>query len=106
MASAYSYIRNHCYNRNARKTPYESFTGSKPNLNKMNIFGTTCFCYVQNKTKLDPHCEKGIFVSYDKQSPAYLTYFPKSMAIKRVRYETIQDEHTKLSDYISTTYDE
>ena len=49
----------------------------------MHIFGTTC--YVQNKMKLEPHCEKGIFVSYDKQSPAYLIYFLKTMAIKKVR---------------------
>ena len=84
MASAY--IRNHCYNKNARKTPYESFTDSKPNLNKMHIFSTTCFCCVQ-KTKLDPHCEKGIFVGYDKQSSAYLIYFQETMAIKRVIYQ-------------------
>ena len=56
MASAY--IRNLCYNKNTRKNPYESFTGSKPNLNKMNIFGTIYFCNVQNKTKLDPRSEK------------------------------------------------
>ena len=77
MASVY--IRNCCYNRNVRKTPYESFTGSKLNLNKMHIFGTTCFCYVQNKAKLDPCCEKGIFVGY-KKNRAYLIYFPESMA--------------------------
>ena len=47
----------------------------------MHIFSTICFCYVQNKTKLDPRCEKGIFVGYDKQSPAYLTYFPETTAI-------------------------
>ena len=41
MASAY--IRNHWYNKNTRKTPNESFTDSKPNLNKVHIFGTTCF---------------------------------------------------------------
>ena len=50
---AFAYTRNCCYNRNTRKNPYGGFTGSKPNLNK--FFGTTCFCYVQNKTKLDPH---------------------------------------------------
>ena len=48
MASAY--IRNCCYSKNTRKTPYECFTSSKSNLNKMHIFGMTCFCYVQNKT--------------------------------------------------------
>ena len=67
-----AYIRNHYYNRNARKTPYENFTSSKPNLNKMHIFGTTCFYYVQNKTKLDPRCEKGIFINYNK---VQLTWF-------------------------------
>ena len=66
------YIKNHFYNKNTRKTPYKSFTGSKPNLNKMHIFGMTCFYYVQNnKTKVEPRCEKGIFVVYNKQSPAY-----------------------------------
>jgi len=44
------------------KTPYESLTGKKPNISKMSVFGTTCFAYIQNKTKLDPRSEKGIFV--------------------------------------------
>ena len=115
MASAY--IRN-CYNRKTRKTPYESFTGSKPNLNKMHILGTTSFCYVQNKTNLYPLYEKGIFVGYDKRSPAYLIYFQESTAIKRVwcvKFADLynnspqmkqEDEHIELSDYISNTYDE
>ena len=34
---------------------------------------------------MDPCCEKDIFVSYDKQSPAYLIYFPGTTAIKRVK---------------------
>ena len=108
MASGY--IRNRCYNKNTRKTPYEGFTGSKPNLNKMHIFGTTCFCYVQNKTKLEPHCEKGIFVGYDKQSPAYLIYFPETMVIKRVRRVKFTnsydkpDKNTKFPEYL-ITYD-
>ena len=56
----------------------------------MNIFGTTCF-YVQNKTKLDPCCEKGIFVGYYKKSPAYLIYFLESTAIKIVRCVKFSD---------------
>ena len=38
---ATAYIRNCCYDKNTRKTPHESFTGSKPNLNKIHIFGMT-----------------------------------------------------------------
>ena len=79
------------------KNPQESFTGSKPNLYKMHIFGMTCFCYVQNKTKLDLHCEKGIFVGYDKQIPAYLIYFPGTTAIKRVRCIKFIDSYDNSS---------
>ena len=75
----------------------------------MHILGTTCFCYVQNKTKLDPHSEKGIFISYDKQSPAYLIYFPETMAIKRVRgvkftnsYDNIYQNQIKILNIQNT----
>ena len=34
-----------------QKRKHESFTDLKTNLNKMHIFGTTCFCYVENKSK-------------------------------------------------------
>ena len=96
----------------------ESFTGLKPNLNKMHIFSTTCFCYIQSKQKLKPHSEKGIFVGYDKQSPTYLIYFPETEAIKRVRHVKFtnsydnsplpesEDEQMVLSDYINNTYKE
>ena len=95
MASVY--IRNRCYNKNIRKTPYESFSGSKQNLNKRHIFGTSCFCYVQKNKKLYPRCEKGIFVGYDKQSPAHLFYFSETTAIKRVRYVKFTDSYDNSS---------
>ena len=63
----------------------------------MHIFGTTCFCYVQNKTKLDPRCEKGIFVGYEKQSPAYLIYFPGTTVIKRVWCVKFADSYDNRS---------
>ena len=61
----------------------------------MDSLGTTCFSYVQNKTKLDPRCEKGIFVGYD--SPAYLIYFPETMANKRVRCVKFTDSYDNSS---------
>ena len=57
----------------------------------------TCFCYVQNKTKLNPCGEKSIFVSYDKQSPAYLIYFTETMAIKRVKWVKFTDSYDNNS---------
>ena len=80
----------------------------------MHIFSTTYFCYVQNKTKLDPHSEKGIFVGYDKQSSAYLFSRIKG-DLKRlwVKFTYSYDNNSlskqqikqnELSDYISNTW--
>ena len=74
-----------CFNARLGKTPYEALTGSKPNLSKMHIFGCTCYACTQNAKKLDPRSKKGIFVGYDKRSPAYLVYFPDTDKIERVR---------------------
>ena len=79
------FVRNRCYNPRTGKTPVELLTGRRPNLSKMNIFGTKCFAYVQDKKKLDPRSKQGIFVGYDDQSPAYLVYFSDSQTVKRVR---------------------
>ena len=83
MAAAY--IRNRCFSVRLGKTPYEALTGSKPNLSNMHIFGCTCYAYTQNAKKLDPRSKKGIFVGYDKRSPAYLVYYPDTDKIEHVR---------------------
>ncbi|XP_074506394.1 uncharacterized protein LOC141776589 [Sebastes fasciatus] len=38
-----------------------------------------------NKRKLDSRCEKGIFVGYNKNSPAYLVYCPDSGKVQKHR---------------------
>ena len=102
MASAY--IRNRCYNPRTGKTPYEAMTGRKPDLSKMHIIGTTCYAYVQNTKKLDARSEKGVFVGYDKGSPAYLVYFPESRTVKRVRCVKFTDDLDREID-MSDEYD-
>ena len=49
----------------------------------MHTFGTVCSAYVQNKTKLDPRAEKGIFVGYDRYSPAFLVCYPDQDKVKK-----------------------
>ena len=83
MASAY--IRNRCFNDRLGKTPYEAMTGLRPNLSNMHVFGAVCYAYIQNPKKLEPRSREGIFVGYDKNSPAYLVYFPESMKVEKVR---------------------
>ena len=40
---------------------------------------------MQNAKKLDARSKKGIFVGYDRDSPAYLVYYPESNKVERVR---------------------
>ena len=87
-----AYIRNRCFNPRTGKTPYEMFTDNKPNLRNMHIFGTVCYSYKQEKKKLDPRSERGIFLGYDGQSPAYLVYYPNRNDVKRVRCVKFTDK--------------
>ena len=75
------HIRNSCYNPRTGKTPYECLTGIKPNLSKMHVFGSVYYAYVQNTTKLDLRAEKGIFLGYDRSSPAFLVYCPQAKTV-------------------------
>ena len=73
-------------------TPLEAMTDKKPNLAKMHTFGKACFAMVQNPKKLSDRAEKGIFVGYDKRSPAYLVYFPQIENVKKVRNVKFQNK--------------
>ena len=72
-----TYIRNRFYNKHLKQTPFHALTGKKPNLSNMRVFGSECYLYcTDDKKKLDPRSNKGIFVGYDGCSPAYLVYYP------------------------------
>ncbi|KAL6490090.1 hypothetical protein MHYP_G00004350 [Metynnis hypsauchen] len=78
-------IRNRCYSKRLEQTPYCVFTGKTPNLSNMKVFGSECYAYKQDKKKLDARCEKGIFVGYDKYSPAYNIYYPETGKVLKHR---------------------
>ena len=81
-----AYVRNRCYSNRTKKTPYEMLTGKKPNMSKLQKFGSVCFAYnTQEKGKLDSRCEQGLFVGYDKNSPAYLVYYADSEKVQKHR---------------------
>ena len=54
-----------------------------PSMSKMHVF--VCYAFVENKMKLDPCSEEGIFVGYDSESPAYLVYSPINNGVKKIR---------------------
>ena len=84
MAS--SYIRNRCFQERTSQTPYFLLTGQKPNLSNMHVFGSICYSYIEkHKAKLDPRSKRGMFVGYDKESPAFLVYCPDTRKVMRCR---------------------
>lgn len=73
-------------------TPEEAFSGEKPQLTHLRIFGCVTYSQVpkEKRTKLDPTAEKGIFVGYSETSKAYWIYIPSlwSVVVQRdVRFE-------------------
>jgi len=97
------YIRNRCLNRRIGKTPYEAMTGRKPDVSNMRVFGSRCFAYKQEKKKLDTRCTEGIFVGYDKGSPAYLVYYPDTGKVMRHRVVTFMSDKVTASKQTDTS---
>ena len=64
------------------KMAYEAFTGKKPNVQNMNVFDTICYAYIQEKKKLDPRSEKGLFLglAHVMASQYSKTFLPSSLA--------------------------
>lgn len=80
-----AYVRNRRYCRHTRKTPYELFTGKRPNMSKLQRFGSTCFTYKQEREQMDLRSEKSVFVGHDKYSPAFLVYYPDTNRVEKHR---------------------
>ena len=61
------------------KTPKEVFSGEKPEVSHLRIFGCPVYIHIPKKkrTKLDPSGKKGIFIGYNDTSKAYQIYFPR-----------------------------
>jgi hypothetical protein len=89
-------------------TPEESFSGKKPNVEHLRIFGCLVYFHIpkDKRKKLEPSGKKGIFVGYSESSKAYIIYIPEQrnvevnrdvtfnqkMAFKKSVEETIEEE--------------
>ena len=62
------YILNRCFTKIVQsKTPIEAWSGRKPNISHLRVFGCEAFSYIifEKMKKLDKRAEKCIFVGYD-----------------------------------------
>jgi hypothetical protein len=66
----------------SKKTPQELFTGAKPNLGAVRIFGCLAYAQVPSKLrqKLDSRSEKGVFVGYEPNVKGWRIMMPMNHA--------------------------
>ena len=60
------YVKNRLYHSKLRMTPFQAFTGRRPDLSRLRIFGSRIYARDtgQRKAKLDHHTTEGIFVGF------------------------------------------
>ena len=76
------------------KTPEEMFTGKKPEVCHLKIFGCPVFIHIpkEKRNKLEPSEKKGIFVEYCEVSKAFRIYIPGHRHIEISRDVTVDEE--------------
>jgi hypothetical protein len=71
------YIQNMCPHPILKdKTLEEVFSGIKPEVGNLRIFGCPVYIHVpkEKRTKMEPSGKKGVFVAYNEKSKAYRIY--------------------------------
>jgi hypothetical protein len=59
-------------------TPEEKFTGKKPDVSHLKVFGCIAYGHVpdEKRSKLDPKAEKCIFIGYSLEQKGYKCFNP------------------------------
>jgi hypothetical protein len=76
------------------KTPEEVFSGIKPEVGHLIIFGCPVYIHVpkEKRTKMEPSSNEGVFVGYSENSKAYKIYVPGQRQIEVSREVTFHEE--------------
>jgi hypothetical protein len=88
------YVQNRSPHRILKNmTPEEAFSGKKPNVENLRIFGCPVYSHIpkDKRNKLEPSGKKGIFVGYSDLSKAYRIYIPEQHKIEVSRDITFNE---------------
>ena len=69
-----SHILDNLPSKSVPTTPYELWTGRKPNLEHLKVWGCPTHVLEKDPTKLEPKTEVCVFIGYPKGSKAYEFY--------------------------------
>jgi hypothetical protein len=103
------YVQNrspHCILKNI--TPEEAFSGKKPNVENLRIFGCPVYSHIpkDKKNKLEPYGKKGIFVGYSDSSKAYKIYIPEQHKIEVSKDVTFNERMAFMKSIEENTEEE
>ncbi|CAL2276928.1 unnamed protein product [Prunus armeniaca] len=75
-------------------TPFEKFTGRKPGVKHLRIFGSLCYIHIpsQKRHKLEETCEKGVFVGYGVCEKGYRVLNLRTQKIELSRSVIFDEE--------------
>ncbi|KAG7300019.1 hypothetical protein JYU34_017061 [Plutella xylostella] len=81
--AAYIVNRSPCRGLSSDATPYEVWTGSKPNISHMKVFGCQAMVHVpkERRQKWDPKSRELIFVGYSDTTKGYRFIDPKNKRV-------------------------
>ena len=93
------YARNRCPTSTlSNKTPYEAWTGRKPEVGHMRVFGCLAYALVTGKPdKLDAKSKPCIFIGYSSEAKAYRLYDLARRAIIESRDVTFIEHQLGIS---------
>ena len=93
------YIQNRVLSSERRrtKTPYEIWTGEKPDLSHVRVFGSEAFVYVpkQFTKKFDARSKKVMLVGYEGNSSNYRLYNPETRTVTVSRNVVFNEKQNK-----------
>jgi hypothetical protein len=74
-------------------TPKEAFSGKKPNVEHLRIFGCPVYFHIpkDKRNKLEPSRKKGIFVGYSESSKSYRIYILEQHKVEASRDITFNE---------------
>ena len=73
-----AFTLNRVPSKSVQKTPYEIWTGKRPSMSFMKIWGCEAYVKRQVSNKLAPKSDKCYFVGYPKLTKGYYFYNPLS----------------------------
>lgn len=101
------YLRNRTLASGLQKTPYELWSGKKPDLSHVRIFGSPAMVHIPKikRTKWDKKAGEYIMIGYADNTKGYRLYNPKTKSITTSR-DVIVMEKIKNSDMIQAVVED